>query len=65
MQYLTSALVIAVGGLMLFKPDFFWQIEVTCAVKSGESSRGYRILMRILGAVCVILPILTLLLKGR
>ncbi len=63
MNLIAAILVTAVGLVMLLKPDFFWQIEVTCAMKDGRSTRGYRVMMRLLGLVCTLLPWITMLVR--
>lgn len=64
MNLIAAILVSLVGLVMLIKPDFFWQLEVTCAMKDGQSTRGYRVMMRLLGLVCTLSPWITMFLRG-
>ena len=60
MMLFSSILVMLAGLAMLLKPDFFWHIEVVCTVKQGEPGKGYLLMMRLLGILCIVMPLITL-----
>lgn len=49
MDYIWLAILIALGLLMLFKPQLLWKIENMFTVKNGEPTELYLTLMKVGG----------------
>lgn len=51
---LWSIIVLAIGILMVVKPDILWKIECLLRMKDGDANQTYLMLSRIFGVFLVV-----------
>ena len=58
MDYLLVALILLLGGTMLFKPELVWKLEGLLLNKRGEPPAGYFVAMRFWGVFFLFFAVL-------